>query len=84
MITRLSDHLVVMSELAAELLRDVHAVPDGEIDIIPHGAPGMPFMNPNYFKDRLGKEIKYGSLESAQLATASASYSTRMSEMHIG
>src|SRR5580692_12029758 len=36
-ITRLSDRLVVMSELAAELLRDIYAVLGGKIDIIPHG-----------------------------------------------
>jgi hypothetical protein len=47
-----------MSELAAELLRDVYAVPDGKIDIIPHGVPDMPFMDPNYFKDRFGTEGK--------------------------
>jgi glycosyltransferase involved in cell wall biosynthesis len=57
-ITRLSDRLVVMSELAAALLRDVYAVPDEKIDIIPHGVPDMPFMDPNYFKDRFGTEGK--------------------------
>jgi glycosyltransferase involved in cell wall biosynthesis len=57
-IARLSDRLVVMSELAAELLREVYAVPDGKIDIIPHGVPDMPFMDPNYFKDRFGTEGK--------------------------
>ena len=57
-IARLSDRLVVMSDLAAELLRDVYAVPDGKIDIIPHGVPDMPFMDPNYFKDRFGTEGK--------------------------
>jgi glycosyltransferase involved in cell wall biosynthesis len=57
-IARLSDRLVVMSELAAELLRDVYAVPGEKIDIIPHGVPDMPFMDPNYFKDRFGTEGK--------------------------
>src|SRR5579859_1158299 len=57
-ITRLSDRVVVMSELAAELLRDIFAVPDGKIDIIPHGVPDMPFLDPNYFKDRFGTEGK--------------------------
>jgi glycosyltransferase involved in cell wall biosynthesis len=57
-IARLSDRLVVMSDLAAELLRDVYAVPNGKIDIIPHGVPDMPFMDPNYFKDRFGTEGK--------------------------
>lgn len=55
---RLSDRLVVMSELAAELLRDVYAVPGENIDVIPHGVPEMPFVDPNYFKDRFGTEGK--------------------------
>ncbi len=57
-IARLSDRLVVMSELAAQLLRDVYAVPSGKIDVIPHGVPDLPFMDPNYFKDKFGTEGK--------------------------
>lgn len=57
-IAQLSDRLVVMSELAAHLLRDVYAVPSGKIDVIPHGVPDLPFMDPNYFKDKFGTEGK--------------------------
>lgn len=57
-IARLSDRLIVMSELAAQLLHDVYAVPIGKIDIIPHGVPDLPFMDPNYFKDKFGTEGK--------------------------
>jgi glycosyltransferase involved in cell wall biosynthesis len=57
-IGRLSDRLVVMSNLAAQLLREVYSVPDGKIDVIPHGVPDMPFMDPNYFKDMFGTEGK--------------------------
>jgi len=57
-IGQLSDRLVVMSELAAQLLCDVYGVPTGKIDIIPHGVPDLPFMDPNYFKDRFGTEGK--------------------------
>lgn len=57
-IARLSDRLVVMSELASELLRDVYGVPGEKIDVIPHGVPEMPFMDPNYFKDKFGTEGK--------------------------
>ena len=57
-IARLSDRLVVMSELAAEMLRDVYAVPAGKIDVIPHGVPEMQFMDPNYYKDKFGTEGK--------------------------
>jgi glycosyltransferase involved in cell wall biosynthesis len=57
-IAQLSDRLVVMSELAAQLLREVYAVPGGKIDVIPHGVPDMTFMDPNYFKDLFGTEGK--------------------------
>jgi len=57
-IARLSDRLIVMSELAAQLLRDVYAVPVGKIDVIPHGVPDLPFMDPNYFKDKFSTEGK--------------------------
>lgn len=58
-IARLSDRMVVMSELAANLLREVYAVPAGKIDIIPHGVPDLPFMDPNYFKDKFDTEGKF-------------------------
>ena len=57
-IAQLSDRLIVMSQLAAQLLREVYAVPGGKIDIIPHGVPDLPFMDPNYFKDKFGTEGK--------------------------
>jgi glycosyltransferase involved in cell wall biosynthesis len=57
-IAHLSDRLVVMSELAAQLLRDVYSVPAGKIDVIPHGVPDLPFMDPNFFKDKFGTEGK--------------------------
>jgi glycosyltransferase involved in cell wall biosynthesis len=57
-ISRLSDRMVVMSELAAELLQGVYAVPCEKIDVIPHGVPDLPFMDPNYFKDKFGTEGK--------------------------
>jgi len=57
-IAQLSDRLVVMSELAAQMLRDVYGVPDGKIDVIPHGVQDLPFMDPNFFKDQFGTEGK--------------------------
>lgn len=57
-IAQLSDRMIVMSELAAQLLREVYAVPGGKIDVIPHGVPDMNFMDPNYFKDKFGTEGK--------------------------
>ncbi|HEY0308073.1 MAG TPA: glycosyltransferase family 4 protein [Acidobacteriaceae bacterium] len=57
-IAHLSDRLIVMSEHAAHLLRDVYAVPSDKIDLIPHGVPDLPFTDPNYFKDLFGTEGK--------------------------
>jgi len=57
-IAHLSDRLVVMSEQAAQFLRDIYSVPGGKIDIIPHGVPDFQFMDPNFFKDRFGAEGK--------------------------
>ena len=57
-IAQRSDRLIVMTEMAADMLRDVYAVPSGKIDVIPHGVPDMQFMDPNYFKDRFGTEGK--------------------------
>jgi glycosyltransferase involved in cell wall biosynthesis len=57
-IARLSDRVIVMSEQAAQFLRDVYSVSAGKIDIIPHGVPDFQFMDPNYFKDRFGTEGK--------------------------
>jgi glycosyltransferase involved in cell wall biosynthesis len=57
-VAQLSDRLIVMSEHAAGLLRDVYDVPDEKIDVIPHGVPDLPFTDPNYFKDLFGCQGK--------------------------
>ena len=57
-IAQLSDRLIVMSEHAVHLLREVYGVPGEKIDLIPHGVPDLPFMDPNYFKDKFGTEGK--------------------------
>src|SRR3990172_4141837 len=43
-----------MSAHGASLLREVHAVPDRKIDLIPHGIPSVPFASRS--KDQLGVE----------------------------
>jgi glycosyltransferase involved in cell wall biosynthesis len=57
-IAQLSDRLIVMSEQAASLLRDVYGVSGEKIDLIPHGVPDLPFTDPNYFKDIFGTQGK--------------------------
>lgn len=51
-----SDRLVVMTEQAIQLLREVYDVPRERIALIPHGIPDVPFLDPNYFKEQLGVE----------------------------
>jgi glycosyltransferase involved in cell wall biosynthesis len=55
-LTQISERLVVMSVHGASLLREVHAVPDRKVDLIPHGIPSVPFASRS--KDQLGVEGK--------------------------
>ncbi len=57
-IAAISDRLIVMSEHAAHLLEEIYKVPREKIDVVPHGVPDLPFMDPNYFKDRFETEGK--------------------------
>jgi hypothetical protein len=52
----LSSRLVVMSARGVELLREVYGVPPAKIDLIHHGIPDVPFVDPNFYKDKLGVE----------------------------
>ena len=53
-----SDRLVVMSQRGAELLRDIYHVSEDKVDLIPHGIPDVPFVDPSFHKDRFGVEGK--------------------------
>ena len=55
-VARLSARLVVMTERGARMLREIYRVPAEKIDIIPHGIPDMPFVDPNFYKDQFGVE----------------------------
>jgi glycosyltransferase involved in cell wall biosynthesis len=57
-IAALSDRLVVMSEHSSRFLQEVFNVPEGKIDLIPHGVPDLPFGDPNFYKDSSGTEGK--------------------------
>ena len=58
----LSARLIVMSERAGTFLRDIYDVPDAKIDLIAHGIPDMPFVDPNFYKDQFGVEGKFVAL----------------------
>src|SRR5271170_5215873 len=57
-IAELSDRLIVMSQLSSQILQDVFKVPGNKIDMVPHGVPDLPFLDPNFYKDRFGVEGK--------------------------
>ncbi len=48
--------LVVMSERAIRFLTDLYGVNSDKIVLIPHGIHDVPFIDPNYFKDKFGVE----------------------------
>ncbi|MGB2804233.1 MAG: glycosyltransferase family 4 protein [Candidatus Zixiibacteriota bacterium] len=54
----LSDKLIVMSRKAFDFLKDIYAVPKEKIAFIHHGIPDMPFIDPNFYKDKFGVEGK--------------------------
>lgn len=49
-----SDALVVMSERGRKILSDVYQVPPAKLEVIPHGIPDVPFIDPNFYKDQFG------------------------------
>jgi glycosyltransferase involved in cell wall biosynthesis len=55
-IGRLSDRLVVMSEHAVQFLTDIYEIPAEKIAVIPHGIPDVPFVDPNFYKDKFDAE----------------------------
>ena len=57
-IASLSDRMIVMSQNSAEILQEVFHVPGPKIDLIPHGVPDVPFIDPNFYKDCFGTEGK--------------------------
>jgi glycosyltransferase involved in cell wall biosynthesis len=68
-LSALSNRLVVMSERGAQFLREVYQVPADKIDLIPHGIPDVPFVDPSFHKDLFGVEGKMVLLSFGLLST---------------
>ena len=47
-----------MSERGAEFLQEIYRVSPEKIDLIPHGIPDVPFVDPSFHKDLFGVEGK--------------------------
>ena len=46
-----SDRLIVMSAFSSRVLQAVFGVPGEKIDLIPHGIPDLPFVEPDVYKE---------------------------------
>lgn len=57
-IAELSDRLIVMSQLSSQFLQEIFKIPCSKIDMVPHGVPDLPFLDPNFYKDKFGVEGK--------------------------
>ncbi|HON10711.1 MAG TPA: glycosyltransferase family 4 protein [Chitinispirillaceae bacterium] len=50
--------VVSMTRKGEKLLKEVYNIPQEKIDVIPHGIPNIPFVDPNFYKDVFGVEGK--------------------------
>jgi len=57
-LVRLSSRVIVMAERGRDFLLEVYGTEEEKIDVIPHGIPDVPFVDPNFFKDQFGVEGK--------------------------
>ena len=55
---RISARLLVMSHRAADMLQSIYDIPEHKIVFVPHGIPDVPFIDPNFYKDKFGVEGK--------------------------
>ena len=53
-----SERLVVMSETGRRFLVEAYDVKPEIVEVIPHGIPDVPFVDPNYYKDQFGVESR--------------------------
>ena len=61
-LAELSSRLVVMSQRGRAFLMEIYGIPEEKINVIAHGIPDMPFVDPNTYKNRFGVEGKHVAL----------------------
>jgi glycosyltransferase involved in cell wall biosynthesis len=61
-LAELSTRLVVMTERSRSILREEYKIPKNKIDLIVHGIPDRPFVDPNLCKEQFGVGGKYVGL----------------------
>jgi glycosyltransferase involved in cell wall biosynthesis len=57
-LSAVSSRLIVMSQRGREFLENIYDIPSEKIDVIHHGIPDMPFVDPNFYKDQFDVEGK--------------------------
>jgi len=55
-LTARAARIVVMSEKAVTFLEEIYGVGSEKIVLVPHGIHDVPFIDPNYYKDKFGVE----------------------------
>ncbi len=61
-LAELSARVVVMTERARKFLLEIYRVPADKIDLIAHGIPDTPFVDPDAYKDQFGVEDRLVAL----------------------
>src|SRR3984957_1750743 len=54
----LSNRFIVMADRGKRYLEQIYGIAPEKIDVIPHGIPDIPFIDPNFNKDQFGVEGK--------------------------
>ena len=57
-LAKFCDRFVVMADRAMEFLLDSYDIDRAKVELIPHGIPNVPFVDPNFYKDHFGVEAK--------------------------
>lgn len=58
-VANLSTALVVMSKQAKEIVMEACGISENKIHVIPHGIPDVPFVDPNFYKDKFDVEGRF-------------------------
>ncbi len=69
-VAAVSDRLVVMSKRGSEFLQEIYNILPEKIDLIPHGIPDVPFVDPSFNKDLFGVEGRIVLLSFGLLSTS--------------
>ena len=58
-VSSLSTFVVAQSETGVKILKETYSLPDNKIEMIYHGIPDIPFLDPNYYKYQFRAEDRF-------------------------